>query len=345
MSGIRKHFDTIEDPRNNDWNIDHEFGDVLIIALCAVIGGAEGWEDIETFGTCRRDWFEEKLQLRDRGIPSNDTFRRVISRIAPEHFQACFLGWIREAVGALGGDFVAIDGKTLRGSYEDGDPKAAIHMVSAWASENEMVLAQRKTDEKSNEITAIPELLALLDLEGCIVTIDAMGCQTEIAGQIREAEADYLLALKGNQGNLHAEAQEYFEEGKNRRFDAVPVSKVEQTEISHDRREVRRCYVSTDVEWLPGYEEWTDLTSIALVEYCRDTCSEQAETQQRLYISSSGWEAEELLEATRRHLGIRKQSALGPRCELRGGCLTHPSAGRSGELLAATQNRAQYTPK
>jgi len=169
MSGIRKHFDAIEDPRSNDWNIDHKFGNILTIALCAVIGGAEGWEDIETFGTCRRDWFEEKLQLNGGGIPSNDTFRRVISRIAPEHFQACFLGWTRETVGALGGDFVAIDGKTLRGSYEDGDPKAAIHMVSAWASENEMVLAQRKTDEKSNPlVTAIPELLALLDLEGCI---------------------------------------------------------------------------------------------------------------------------------------------------------------------------------
>jgi predicted transposase YbfD/YdcC len=178
-------------------------------------------------------------------------YRRVISRIAPEHFQACFLGWVEEAVGALGGDFVAIDGKTLRGSYEDGDPKAVIHMVSAWASENEMVLAQRKTDEKSNEITAIPELLKLLDLEGCIVTIDAMGCQTEIAGQIREAEADYLLALKGNQGGLHTEAREYFEEGKKRRqFEAMPVSKVEQTEISHT---ARRCVAATSQRTWSGY--------------------------------------------------------------------------------------------
>lgn len=138
MSGICSHFDVIEDPRNNDWNIEHEFRDVLTIALCAVIGGAEGWEDIETFGLCRQDWFEEKLQISGGGIPSDDTFRRVISRIAPEHFQTCFLCWVEETAGALGDDFIAIPGgKTLRGSYEDGDPKAAaIHMVSAWASEN-----------------------------------------------------------------------------------------------------------------------------------------------------------------------------------------------------------------
>ena len=154
----------------------------------------------------------------------------------------------------------------------------------------------------------------MLDLQECIVTIDAMGCQTEIAKQIREAEADYLLALKGNQGNLHAEAREYFEEGKKRRFEAMPVSELEQAEISHNRKEAQRCYVSTGVEWLVGYEEWTDLKSVALVEYCCDTCSEQqAETQQRLYISSLEWKAEELLEATRRHWGIENKVHWAPR--------------------------------
>ena len=182
---------------------------MLTIALCAVLGGSEGWEDIETFAKSKKAWFDQKLSL-EAGVPSNDTFRRVISRIDPESFGECFLGWVRASADAVssgeeseedsGAELVAIDGKTLRGSYEDGDPKAAVHMVSAWASANEMVLAQLKTDDKSNEITAIPELLALLDLNGCIVTIDAMECQKEIAEQI-------CADLQGGGGRLRAGAQ------------------------------------------------------------------------------------------------------------------------------------------
>ena len=360
MPSIRNHFDTLEDPRRNHWNIDHKLGDVLFIALCAVLGGAEGWKDIETFGKAKKAWFDQKLSLTE-GIPSDDTFRRVISRIDPKSFGACFRGWVRASVDTLseeehgeeehgeeehgeekhggekhgeeehgeekhgeekhGEELIAIDGKTLRGSYEDGDPKAAVHMVSAWASANEMVLAQRKTDDKSNEITAIPELLApellaLLELNGCLVTIDAMGCQKEIARQIWEAEADYVLALKGNQGHLHREVREYFEEAKKRGFPkagfpkAMPTSCCEESAVGHNRKEVRRCVVSTDVEWLGSYGEWAGLKSIALVEYCRDVYASddpRAETKQRFYISSMACEAEELLEATRRHWEIENK--------------------------------------
>ena len=230
------------------------------------------------------------------------------------------LGWVREAVEALQHDHenerevVAIDGKTLRGSYEDGDPKAAIHMVSAasrrgvaWASANDMVLAGRKVEDKSNEITAIPQLLTMLDLRGCIVTIDAMGCQTDIAEQVCQAEADYVLALKGNQGNLHADVRAYFEEGKKRGLEAMPVSVAEQTNIRHGRKEIRRCVASADVKWVAGYKQWANLTSIALVEYCRDVYAEKPAWEQRFYISSASLEAEAMLNTVRRHWEIENK--------------------------------------
>jgi predicted transposase YbfD/YdcC len=208
-SSINDNFSNITDPR--EANKRHQLLDILTIALCAVICGCDGFEQIEEFGLSKYDWFKNFLSL-PHGIPSQQTFGRVFAAMDPVEFQECFIGWMKGIQEATHGEVVAIDGKTLRRSHDKSNNKKAIHMVSAWACRNKMVLGQVKTDEKSNEITAIPQLLQLLDLHGCIVTIDAMGCQKEIADQIIEGEADYVLALKGNQGNLHEDIKLYFED-------------------------------------------------------------------------------------------------------------------------------------
>lgn len=309
------HFSVIEDPRRNHWNTRHRLEDILTIALTAVIGGAEGWDDIAAFARAKEDWFCQRLNLK-QGIPSSDTFRRVIASIDPECFAACFAAWVKAAIGRLGGslreDQIAIDGKRLRGSYEKDDPKAAIHMVSAWASSARMILAQEKVADKSNEITAIPKLLEVLDLAGCLVTIDAMGCQREIAEQLQHKHADYVLALKGNQPGLHAEVKGYFAEAQARAYAHMDVSCYESEHIAHGRKgdvkspEVRRCVVSDDVSWLAYYPKWAALRAIAMVEYCRDVYSE-AGFERRYYISSRALSGAEMIEAVRRHWEIENQ--------------------------------------
>ena len=173
----------------------------MFVAVCMVLCGAEDWEMVESLGKAKLSWLRRFIDL-PHGIPSHDTFSRVFARLKPEAFQACFMGWVQTIAQSALGEVVAVDGKTLRGSYDHGDDKAAIHMVSAWASASGLVLGQLKTEAKSNEITAIPALLEALELSGCIVTIDAMGCQKAIAQTIRAQEADYVLTLKGNQGTL-----------------------------------------------------------------------------------------------------------------------------------------------
>ena len=204
-----EHIRILPDPRVTG-RCDHLLVDIVVIAITAVLCGADDWNTIESFGEAKEDWFRTFLQLPS-GIPSHDTFRRVFARLSPASFQECFVGWVREVAGAIQG-VVAIDGKTLRRSHDRSLGKKAIHMVSAWAAENRLVLGQIKTDEKSNEITAIPELLQRLDLHGCIVTIDAMGCQRAIAEQIIDQKADYLLALKGIQSGLLEAVESVFEQ-------------------------------------------------------------------------------------------------------------------------------------
>ena len=184
----------------------HNLVEILVIAICGVICGADDWVAIEEFGNAKLEWFESFLKL-EHGIPSHDTFGRLFARLVPEEFERCFLSWVRAACQKVGGDLISIDGKTLRHSYDREDPKAAIHRVSAWSAQNHVVLGQLKVDAKSNEITAIPQWLDLLDTAGCTVTIDAMGCQREIAEKIRTGGADYVLALKGNQGTLREDVQ------------------------------------------------------------------------------------------------------------------------------------------
>ena len=201
LEAIEEHFGKIRDPRK-DRTKDHKLIDIIAIAICAVICGAEGWVDIENFGNKKLAWLKTFLELPN-GIPSHDTFGRVFSLMDAEQFQAAFYEWVQAVNELVHGQIVNIDGKCLRGSEEKGLRKRGIYMVSAWAEENHLVLGQRKVDEKSNEITAIPELLKILALSGCIVTIDAMGTQTEIAQTIRDAQADYLLSVKENQGHLY----------------------------------------------------------------------------------------------------------------------------------------------
>jgi DDE_Tnp_1-associated/Transposase DDE domain len=204
-----EHFSNITDPRI-ERSKRHKLIDILIISICATICGADGWEEFELFGQAKQEWFKQFLELPN-GIPSHDTFRRVFARLRPGEFQQSFLQWVRSVSQITAGQVVAIDGKQSRRSLDRRAGKAAINMVSAWASKNQMVLGQVKVEGKSNEITAIPTLLEMLELEGCIVTIDAMGCQTEIAAKIVEKEADHVLAVKGNQGCLYEDLVDYFE--------------------------------------------------------------------------------------------------------------------------------------
>jgi predicted transposase YbfD/YdcC len=207
---IADHFIAIEDPRVERTR-HHKLIDIITIAICAVICGAEGWTDIETYGVTKYEWLKQFLELPN-GIPSHDTFARLFARLNPQQFQQCFLNWIKAINKITSGEVIAFDGKTLRHSYDEGADKKAIHMVSAWATQNRLVLGQVKVDKKSNEITAIPELIKILELSGCIVTIDAMGCQKEIVKLIAEQDADYIITLKKNQGSLYKNVEQLFKE-------------------------------------------------------------------------------------------------------------------------------------
>lgn len=196
---IADHFSNLEDPRVERTK-RHKLIDIITIAICAVICGADGWVSIETYGQAKKEWLQQFLELPN-GIPSHDTFARVFARIEPQQFQNCFLSWVKSVSKIIEGEVIAIDGKTLRHSYDKGADKGAIHMVSAWATSNRLVLGQLTVEQKSNEITAIPELIKVLDLAGCLVTIDAMGCQKEIVKLIAQKQGDYIITLKKNQKN------------------------------------------------------------------------------------------------------------------------------------------------
>jgi len=297
-----EHFSNITDPRI-DRTKRHKLIDILVIAICATICGAEGWEEFELFGQSKMDWFKRFLELPN-GIPSDDTFRRVFARISPHQFQQCFLEWVRSAYHLTQGQVIAIDGKLSRRSYDRASGKAAINMVSAWASENQMVLGQVKVDDKSNEITAIPDLLELLEVAGCIVTIDAMGCQTDIAAKIIEKEADYVLAVKGNQGNLYEDIKEYFDWALADPFKLTEFTTDETIDHQHGRIEVRRYYATSDCEWLRKKAEWEGLRSIVMVERERTILGEETSRERKYYISSLEADAKQLGRGIRSHWTI-----------------------------------------
>lgn len=300
-NGIAAHFESVTDPRVERTK-DHLLLDILTIAILAVICGADGWVGIETYGKAKEPWLKTFLALPN-GIPSHDTFARVFARLDPEQLQAAFLSWVRSVSRLSAGEVIAIDGKTARRSYDKGKGKGAIHMVSAWASQNRLVLGQRKVDAKSNEITAIPELLKVLDIHGCIVTIDAMGTQKAIAQQIIEQGGDYVLALKGNQGNLFEDVEQIFEQALSQNFKGIEYDFYETHDVGHARVEQRRCWSLGQVEWLIDAEKWAQFTSIARVESIR-TCEGETSCEARYYISSLAPDAQRLAEAIRTHWSV-----------------------------------------
>jgi predicted transposase YbfD/YdcC len=295
---LAEHFEDIDDPRIERTK-HHKLGDILTIAILAVICGADSWVSMESFGQAKEKWLKRILELPN-GIPSHDTFARVFARLNPEQFQACFLSWVRSLVQLSEGEVIAVDGKTLRQSYDERDSKAAIHRVSAWATENRLVLGQEKVDSKSNEITAIPQLLKLLELEGCIVTIDAMGCQKKIAKQIVDRNADYVLALKDNQGNLFTDVQQIFAHAQSTNFAGVEYDFHETVDKGHGRVEIRRCWTMTQVEFLIDAEKWVNFTSIGMIQAER-RINGKVEQETRYYISSLSSDATRLLQAVRSH--------------------------------------------
>lgn len=302
---ITSFFSVLEDPRP-DHTRRHKLIDIMTIAICGVICGADSWVELEQFGKSKEEWLKGFLELPN-GIPSHDTFGRVFALLDAQQFRDCFLAWVQAVSAVTRGQVIAIDGKTLRRSHDKSLGKSAIHMVSAWASENRLVLGQTKVAEKSNEITAIPELLALLDISGCIVTIDAMGCQKEIARLIIEDSGDYVLALKENQGQLYREVKELFEdEGLVASEGDFEGDFHETVNKGHGRLEHRRCWSIADQEYISYLNlkgEWRGLRSVAKVTGER-RIGEKVSIESRYYISSLPGGAEQLLRAVREHWGI-----------------------------------------
>jgi predicted transposase YbfD/YdcC len=296
-------FGKIADPRIDRTKL-HKLIDIIIIAICAVICGAEGWEEIEEFGKEKQEWLENMLELPN-GIPSHDTINRVFSKINPQEFERCFLEWVRSVTEKVSG-VIAIDGKTFRRSHDGANGKKALHLVSAWATENRLVLAQLATEQKSNEITAIPELLRMLDLSGCIVTIDAMGTQKKVVKQIVQQNGDFALALKKNQGILYKKVQEVFELARKNSFATIQHEKTKMVEKGHGRQETRAYWIIDDksiINTLNENGDWEKLRSIGMVESER-VIGEKTTKQTKYYILSIEGNVEIFPHAVRAHWGI-----------------------------------------
>ena len=304
QSGISAYFAELEDPR---WhNSSHRLLDIVVIAICAAICGADGWEDVELYGEAREEWLKSILEL-PHGIPSHDTFRRVFAAVDAEEFEGCFMRWIQSVEGLTGGQVVAFDGKTLRRSHDRAVGKSALHMVSAWAAGNRLILGQRKVDGKSNEITVVPELLDMLELRGCIVTMDAMHCQTETVKCILEKKADYVLPVKENQPRLLEALQGLFDDPKEMRW--VVCDHHRTVDEGHGRLEVRECWCTSAPEYLEyvtTQADWQGIRSIAMVQAEREQAGRTTVTR-RYFISSLESDAKRLLNAVRTHWGIENK--------------------------------------
>jgi predicted transposase YbfD/YdcC len=306
-ASIGKHFANLEDPRI-DRTKRHKLFDILVIAICAVICGADNWEEVELFGQSKEAWFRTFLELA-HGIPSHDTFWRVFARLKPEQFQQSFVSWITSVGQVTKGQVIAIDGKSLRRSHDQALGRGAIDMVSAWAAQNHLVLGQVKVDEKSNEITAIPELLRVLEVSGCIITMDAMGCQKEIAKTIIEQEADYVLALKENQGHLYEDVVKLFDDLEASDFKAYAFSQEQTVNKNHGRIETRTCWVIDDPNILMHLRdalEWEGLRAVVKV-HARRQSGEDVSQRDRYFLSSLKKDAKELLAAIRSHWSIENE--------------------------------------
>lgn len=296
------HFEDLEDPRVERQR-RHKLIDILVIGICTVICGGDDYPSMEAFGKAKESWLRTFLELPN-GIPSHDTFWRVFSALDPEQFQRCFLEWMAAVSRQTQGEIIALDGKQLRRSHDQSNGKGAIHMVSAWATTNRLVLGQVKVDEKSNEIKAIPELLRRLDLQGCLVTIDAMGCQVDIADLIVENEGDYLFALKGNQSNLHDDVVLLFDDLEESGYSAYDYDYDKTVDKDHGRIEVRHCWTISDLELiqhLQGADRFRALQTLVRVRCERYLGDGKPSTEDRYYIGSATTLAKEALSATRTH--------------------------------------------
>ncbi len=295
-----EHFKDMDDPRQAG-KLLYPLDEVLLLCLCGVLCGADGWVAISLFGRKKLD-FLRRFRPFKNGTPSDDELRYIFGRLDEEQFQHCFINWVASFQKAIKG-VIAIDGKTLRRSFDKAGAKGAIHMVSAWSSEQNLVLGQTRVDEKSNEITAIPKLLDLLEIEGAIITIDAMGCQRDIAEKIRDKKADYIFALKGNQGKLHKNIAAFFKEEQRINSKIITKGYYQTDERNHGRLELRRVTVCTDIKTLKEKHKWPGLTSIIMVEYIASENGENR-SETRYYISSLGKTAVFMAKAIRQHWGI-----------------------------------------
>lgn len=296
--GFLDYFSDLEDPRIERCRL-HPVPEILLLTLCGVISGCEGWDDLEHFGKAKLEYLRTHLEYKN-GIPSDDTLRRFFRALDPKAFQERFILWVNSLQLGLSGKVIALDGKTSRRSFDGA--QGAIHMVSAFASEAGMVLGQTKVNEKSNEIKAIPELLEWLEIRGAIITIDAMGCQKVIAEKIIERGGDYILALKGNQSSLHEEVEEFFQKNSSDKF--LGESFCETSNKGHGRIEKRSCSVSESIEWLKErHSEWKGIKSIIRIESRRNVKGKES-LELRYYISSLEGNASKILSSIRQHWGI-----------------------------------------
>lgn len=298
-SSLLSHFSELPDPRV-DRTKRYPLNEIILLIISATLSGFEGWKQIKDFGEIKLSWLRKFLPY-ENGIPVDDTIARVMRKLDTKAFQSCFVNWMQSVAQTTQGDVVAIDGKTLRRSHDKANGKSAIHMVSAWNSANGVVLGQEKTAEKSNEITAIPELLEVLELKGCIVTIDAMGCQTAIAEQIIKKKADYVLALKGNQSHLHDEVKSFFKLAEQENFKGVNADYYENYDKGHGRIEYRQCWViDADKNHFPSCVKWKNIKCIVMVKSRRET-KDKLTQDTRFYITSLAQSAEKLLGIVRQH--------------------------------------------
>ena len=308
-----EHFKDLPDPRVNRTK-DHDLIDLLVIAVCTLLCAGESFNDMEDFGHAKHDWFKTFLTLRN-GIPSHDTFNRLFAALDPNQFLDCFLRWTQSLRQAVRQEIVALDGKALRRAL-NGD-QSVKYIVSAWAESNGLVLGQLKVADKSNEITALPELLRVLELTGCIVTVDAMGTQKKIAREIIEADADYVLALKGNHETVHAEVKTFLDDAlaeafKPRLVDAklskaaASLAVLETVEKDHGRIETRRYYQSAELDWFADRAKWEGLRSVGMVEAIREIGAKRT-VERRYYLTSLPLGVETLARAVRGHWGVENK--------------------------------------
>jgi predicted transposase YbfD/YdcC len=299
---IQTHFAALEDPRLDRTRL-HDLLDIVVIAICAVLCGAEGWEDIAKYGRAKQDWLQTFLRLPN-GIPSHDTFRRVFCLLEPSAFHDCFQRWIEALSASLGLKRIAIDGKTMRRSFDRASGKAALHLVSAWATEQHLVLGQVAVDTQANEITAIPKLLELLDVSGALVSIDAMGCQKEIAAQSRAGGGDYVLSVKDNQPHLLEDIQLCFEKSLNTNFAGLEHSYHEECYRGPGREEQQAVYTILNPEGIRDQALWQDLKAITLVVSERQEVGKEKTAEARYYIGSRAAPAKAYANFVRSHWGI-----------------------------------------